>query len=387
MSFSATIDPRNAQLTSRTPTLEERFVDWLNSTFYGDDREGRERAERITNVVKMTPARIPFSAYDAGRALGSNDYVSAALNAVDVTPGGMSKAIIIGVASPKFPKKALEKAIELEKRGFDNEVIKSNTQVYRGADGHWRFDLPLGKDEFALKRTLKPNERALFPEVVDAPTLLAAEPKFANVLVDSSPRKNSSNPASFYPSANGRIEIQPELIGSMDRWYENPSDFMGSGQRIMAHEASHGIDYHQGMDPGWYAYDADLLDFVTKRANPDTNFISMSGLQSQLDAMRMLQELNGPQAHDLSFYHYLSRQNELNARHAQATLGLHPTVVQNLPTPQRLVGLPDDAISMPKSLGGFSRQFLSDLDRYRTQGSWKGTPYEAMQIQNLHGYR
>jgi hypothetical protein len=384
--FSATIDPRNAQLTSRTPTLEERFVDWLNATFYGDDRSGRERAERITDVLKMTPARIPNAIYNTTRSVAEGGYLDAAVNALDVPTGGMSKAILIGVASPKFPKKAIDKAVELEKRGFDNEVIKSNTQIYRGADGHWRYDLPLDKDEFALKRTMSKNEAALLTEVVNIPNLIEAEPRLANSLIVSNPLRDNKNPARYLPKDDGHIEIMPEIVSNPSKWYENPNEPMFSGQRIVAHEASHGVDHHQGMNPTFLSYNADLYDFLSKRANPDSNFVSLSTIQPN-EAARLLEELSGPDADQIGYAYYLAKQHELNARHSAATVGMHPTVIQNLPTPQRLVGLPDDAIALPKSLGGFSRQLLIDLDKYRSQGNWNGTVVKSMDDQAKYGYR
>lgn len=63
----------SASLTSRTPTLEERTVDWLRTLLFTDDREGTDKAERLVNVLGFTPPGMALDAYDMGKAGAEGD--------------------------------------------------------------------------------------------------------------------------------------------------------------------------------------------------------------------------------------------------------------------------------------------------------------------------
>jgi hypothetical protein len=67
-------------LSSYTPTMREKFIDWLAQNWYGDNREGTRQAENLSNVLEtVTPYGMATMAYDAGRAGGSGDYLGAGL--------------------------------------------------------------------------------------------------------------------------------------------------------------------------------------------------------------------------------------------------------------------------------------------------------------------
>lgn len=75
-------------LSSYKPTLHERMADLINRTFYGDNREGGRRADKIMNILDFTPVGAATAMYDAGRSAGSGDYLGAGINtAMAIAPG------------------------------------------------------------------------------------------------------------------------------------------------------------------------------------------------------------------------------------------------------------------------------------------------------------
>ena len=78
-------DRRRAELKSRTPTLSEKLSYWLARNWYGDNREGVQKAERLVDVGRSTIiGNVPFAAYDATRAAAEGRPGEAALNAAAV---------------------------------------------------------------------------------------------------------------------------------------------------------------------------------------------------------------------------------------------------------------------------------------------------------------
>lgn len=108
-------DPRNAQLSSRVPTLLEKTVDWLARNWYGDDREGTRKAERLVDVGRATIiGNVPFAAYDATRAAGEGRYGEAALNAAAVVApfaGRFRAAQIARNAGPREAGRVGQRAV------------------------------------------------------------------------------------------------------------------------------------------------------------------------------------------------------------------------------------------------------------------------------------
>lgn len=69
----------SGSLTSYTPTLRERATDWMRKTLFSDDRAGQGRAEKVMDVVSMTPFGFGLDVYDAGREAGMGNYGTAGL--------------------------------------------------------------------------------------------------------------------------------------------------------------------------------------------------------------------------------------------------------------------------------------------------------------------
>jgi hypothetical protein len=101
------------ELTAYTPTLREKAADWLRQKLFTDDREGQDKANRLVNVgeTMLPPFGFATMAYDAGRAGGQGDYLTAgALGAMAVLPGGSKRGIKAYHGSPhSFDKFSMDK--------------------------------------------------------------------------------------------------------------------------------------------------------------------------------------------------------------------------------------------------------------------------------------
>ena len=83
----------SGELTSYTPTLRERATDWLRTKLFSDDRAGQDKANRVMDVVGVTPFGFALDTYDAGREAGIGNYGSAGmLGAMALAPGAKLKA-------------------------------------------------------------------------------------------------------------------------------------------------------------------------------------------------------------------------------------------------------------------------------------------------------
>lgn len=85
----------SGELTAYTPTLRERAADWLRPMLFSDDRAGQDKANRLVNwgETMIPPFGFATSAYDAGRAGGEGDYLTAGtLGAMALAPGSKIKA-------------------------------------------------------------------------------------------------------------------------------------------------------------------------------------------------------------------------------------------------------------------------------------------------------
>jgi hypothetical protein len=67
-------------LSPYTPTLREKAGNWLNQTFYGDSREGQEKARKLLGVLDYTPFGALDAAYNVGRQGASGNFMGAGAN-------------------------------------------------------------------------------------------------------------------------------------------------------------------------------------------------------------------------------------------------------------------------------------------------------------------
>jgi hypothetical protein len=66
-------------MTSYTPTVGERMTDALRRMMFSDDRAGQQRAEKVMDVLSLTPVGAAADVYDAGREAGAGNYGTAGL--------------------------------------------------------------------------------------------------------------------------------------------------------------------------------------------------------------------------------------------------------------------------------------------------------------------
>lgn len=66
-------------MTSYTPTIGERMTDALRRMMFSDDRAGQRRAEKVMDVLSLTPVGAAADMYDAGREAGAGNYGTAGL--------------------------------------------------------------------------------------------------------------------------------------------------------------------------------------------------------------------------------------------------------------------------------------------------------------------
>ena len=115
-------DPNwQGEISSYVPSALDQAASWVNSTFYGDDREGFQRAKKIQNVIGYSPAAAvlaPFYLKDAitrGLEGKPKEAAMAGLNALLSTaaaPQAISAAIKAG---PTVVKNA--RALHADQRG------------------------------------------------------------------------------------------------------------------------------------------------------------------------------------------------------------------------------------------------------------------------------
>ena len=77
-----------AELSSYTPTLRERLVSLAARKWYGDTREGYQKANRLMEIADFTPIGVATGMYDAGRELGKGNVgTGVAMTALAGLPG------------------------------------------------------------------------------------------------------------------------------------------------------------------------------------------------------------------------------------------------------------------------------------------------------------
>lgn len=112
------------ELKSYTPTVRERMSDIVRSLLFTDDRTGQQRAEKVMDVLSLTPVGAAADVYDAGREAGAGNYGTAGLML------GMA-----GIPGPS-PKKGI-RAFHGSPHSFDRfDMSKIGTGEGAQAYGH-----------------------------------------------------------------------------------------------------------------------------------------------------------------------------------------------------------------------------------------------------------
>lgn len=122
------------ELTSYTPTLRERAADWLRQKLFTDDRAGQDKANRLVNwgETMLPPFGFATSAYDAGRAGGQGDYVTAAaLGAMTFAPGGKLERGVLKDGMARSSDELVDLFHGTTPEGYD--AITSSKQMFESS--------------------------------------------------------------------------------------------------------------------------------------------------------------------------------------------------------------------------------------------------------------
>ena len=277
---------KQGEISSRIPSLDERAADLLRNTFYGDTREDINRVGGIMDLAMMSPARVPFSAYSAGRSIGENNYVNAAINAADAITGlpATRVAMFLGPGASPSLRAAYEKGRSLYSRGAGNEAIfhETGNMTGYGISGlqnvpdsrYWGFEVsaPMNIKEsvFPSGGFLSSGENTVFGKMIREPTNLGSvaemgslsgmyggklsditvKPSFSPYEMGFYGKEGRSFYGQYSPWSNTIDMNTPFSKGFITRGLYGPDQF----RKTLAHETQHAVgnlDYFvpQGYNP------------------------------------------------------------------------------------------------------------------------------------------
>lgn len=239
--------PDSGELSSYSPTARERQTDTFRNMLFSDDREGQGKSERLMNVLDMTGANLPASAYDVGQAAGKGDLASLAITvgagaipmlgrSLRSTPAREflrdASGMFMGPKAKTANLKYLQAAQNMEKDGWGREEIFDNTGWFKGKDEKWRFEIP--SDNIA-QAVMPSNSVTPLNKFYSHPGLYEAYPELRNIAV-----KSEGNMAGF----SGSYDPHNKQI-SMNARKGNEA-----GPDVISHEVQHAIQDIEGFDGG-----------------------------------------------------------------------------------------------------------------------------------------
>lgn len=97
-------------LSNYEPSWRDSAAYWLARNWYGDNREGVQKANRLMNVADVTPVGIPLALDDAARSFGRGNYLGGGITlAMAGIPAARKEAKLTGEAAKKTLDAILEK--------------------------------------------------------------------------------------------------------------------------------------------------------------------------------------------------------------------------------------------------------------------------------------
>jgi hypothetical protein len=183
-------------LRSYRPNSREQMIDFINRSFYGDDREGYQRAERIMNGLDWTPVGTLNASYDTTRAISEGRFNDALISsglaflpALRKAPTGLFNPI------PKPPRNVSDdfpNGAPLDEDGYVTRDMEGRPFDALFRVGRVRLDAPdhalrpiniQSVGEYALERPIVKNSRDYF----DSGTLgetwtFGGKPEFVHIL-------------------------------------------------------------------------------------------------------------------------------------------------------------------------------------------------------------
>lgn len=240
-------------LTSRTPTLEERTVDWLRKLLYTDDREGTAKAENLLNTGRFAGAvDIPLTAYDVGKA-GAEGGVLGPLMAMILSVPGISK----NTADELFKMRGNRDLYEMfEKTGYwlDPNYTIPKTMI-GPEDNKDLFTSRFYEEINKLKKS--PGDKVDKYIALDA---IAKDPTLAptdfRVVAGITPGTSTTTEGMFKPDFNQAI-VFPDRIRT-NKAKKSEREQLNSIKGISLHELTHGSQHNAGQqDSTWGDYYTD----------------------------------------------------------------------------------------------------------------------------------
>ncbi len=190
-------DKYQGEMKSYTPPLRDKIAYMLAGNWLGDDREGVEKAKRLTNIAEFSPLGIATTADDVTRAGGRGDYLGAGtMLAMAMVPGRhlmhgspntALKEILPSTRGPLGPGVYTTPAEQIAKRYAGDEgrlysMPKDQYDVYTGAGyrddaGYFGYK----KDKERLASAVEPEMRDKVLPIIDNMGKLDGYPLFARL--------------------------------------------------------------------------------------------------------------------------------------------------------------------------------------------------------------
>lgn len=260
------------------------------------------------------------------KGIGKNEALNLALNANPIMA-----ATFIGKSAKTWDALSHAKALDMAKNGVDERAIWSGTGNFKGADGHWRQEIP--DNSAIIKDFGKNKEGAKLHEALDHEQLYSAYPaqQYTNINLKS--------------ESNLPPHLRQSLIGKGDASYQHVSN---NGEPLITseayspqdtsstlHELQHSVQEKEGfakggsLDSAFMEMKADEFNKLKDSLLPD---VQKLGLDENSTAMTVWQRAR------LQAYRNLAGEAEARATQSRMTL-----------TPQeRLAKFPFDSYDVPR---------------------------------------
>lgn len=174
--MASPLNNMSGTLSVYTPTMRERVVNWFAQNWYGDTREGYDQANKLMNVLDLTPVGAGADIYDVGRALGRGDYATAGITAVMAgLPGPAPKGVRAFHGSPhSFDKFSMDKI----GTGEGAQAYGHGLYFAENEDVAQGYKEALSKSGFDIKQMADPYLRGSNEEAIRQLELAAKQAEF-----------------------------------------------------------------------------------------------------------------------------------------------------------------------------------------------------------------
>lgn len=203
-------------ISNYDPSWRDKAAYWLAQNWYGDNREGVQKANRLMNVADVTPVGIPLALDDAARSFGHGNYA-----------GGAVTLAMAGIPAVRKEAKLTGKAAQdtlnsiMAKHGLAAPTKRFEYAPMYRPPGH--ETVPAGFVEFG-----PPSQKHKFGTVVyDKPLSIKDEDAFELVPLDPNHPKNLKKEYDqFHADFQDKFSAQNETfeaVNGKDRVIVTPS--------------------------------------------------------------------------------------------------------------------------------------------------------------------